>query len=317
MFSFVLFLAVIITMLTFIGLDMLTHFSEVINLIGAIVLGIGVFLTLKPNKKKDFKLDLGESENAKLLEESYKKALEDYNYVKGSLKYIKDYELKSQLQEMQKTSANILNYLQKHPEKIGMARRFIDYYQDTTAGLIEKYIEIEHTQLETDKVIEIKERTKHTIIGLNEAYIEQFEKLINDQIMDMDAELKVMEDTIKVDGFTTKQTEKISPNMQEFSYKRKANVQYEQNKSTYQKIKELPYKFSSDEIWRKKLIAGGLGILFGGFGAHKFYLKKTFWGIFYLIFSWTGIPVLIGFIEGVRYVFMDKDDFYEQYIDNK
>ena len=89
MFSFVLFLAIIITMLTFIGLDMLTHFSGVINLIGAIVLGIGVFLTLKPNKKKDFKLDLGENENAKFLEESYKKALEDYNYVKGSFSILK------------------------------------------------------------------------------------------------------------------------------------------------------------------------------------------------------------------------------------
>ena len=70
---------------------------------------------------------------------------------------------------------------------------------------------------------------------------------------------------------------------------------------------------SSGSILKRKLIAGGLAILFGGFGAHKFYLGKTGWGVLYLIFSWTGIPFIVGFIEGVRYIFMSSDDFYSKY----
>lgn len=35
----------------------------------------------------------------------------------------------------------------------------------------------------------------------------------------------------------------------------------------------------------------------GGFGAHKFYAKKTGAGILYLIFFWTYIPFIIAFIE--------------------
>lgn len=112
MFSFVMFLAVITTILAFIGFDMITHFSDIVNLIGAVALGVGVFLTFKPNKKKQISLDLDDS------------------------------ELKMHVQDMQKVSLNILQYLQKHPEKITLARRFIDYYQDIVAGLIEKYVEI-------------------------------------------------------------------------------------------------------------------------------------------------------------------------------
>ena len=76
------------------------------------------------------------------------------------------------------------------------------------AGLIEKYVEIENTQLNTDSVNDIKERTKNTLYGLSNAYTEQFEKLINDQLLDMGAELKVMENTIKADGFDVKKQDR-------------------------------------------------------------------------------------------------------------
>ncbi len=40
-----------------------------------------------------------------------------------------------------------------------------------------------------------------------------------------------------------------------------------------------------------------LALSFGMFGAHRFYLKQGRWGIFYLIFFWTGIPYLIALLE--------------------
>lgn len=49
----------------------------------------------------------------------------------------------------------------------------------------------------------------------------------------------------------------------------------------------------------KKVLAGILALLFGGIGVHKFYLEKTTQGIVFLLFFWTGIPALIGFIEGI------------------
>lgn len=190
------------------GLNILNDFLPLI----AIAFGAGVvsYAIFKPKNKK-LKLDLDDNDNNKMLEESFENALEDYNYIKSSTKYIKDTELKRLIQNMQKTAWNILTYLQKHPEKIPTARRFIDYYQDSAAGLLEKYIEIENTQLTTDNVREIKERTKETLYGLNNAYTEQFEKIINEQLLNMDAELKVMEQSIKADGYTTeKQHQKLS-----------------------------------------------------------------------------------------------------------
>lgn len=311
--SFIMFLAVISTILAFIGFDMITHFSDIINFIGAVALGAGVFLTFKP-KKKVISLDLDDNENNQLLQENYQKAVADYEYLQKSLKQIIDVELINQLQKMQKTSANILHYLQKHPEKISLARRFIDYYQDTTTKLVEKYIELEHTQLNTENVNAIKQRTKDTLIGLDNAYTEQFEKLISDQLLDMDAELKVMENTIKADGYEFNSRKKLQTEDKQYTFRKCRGRRGYSIDNVYNQLKDFPHKLltNNDEIWRKKLIAGGLGILFGGFGAHKFYLGKTFMGVLYLLFSWTGIPFIVGFIEGIRYLFMSKDEFYRK-----
>ena len=42
-----------------------------------------------------------------------------------------------------------------------------------------------------------------------------------------------------------------------------------------------------------------LAIFLGGLGAHKFYSGKVGTGVVYLIFCWTFIPAIIGFIEGI------------------
>ena len=64
---------------------------------------------------------------------------------------------------------------------------------------------------------------------------------------------------------------------------------------------------------KNKVVAGLLGIFLGGFGAHKFYLGKVGMGFLYLVFTWTGIPWIIGFIEGIMYLSMKEEKFAEKY----
>lgn len=49
---------------------------------------------------------------------------------------------------------------------------------------------------------------------------------------------------------------------------------------------------------RKDEVVGVLLALFlGGFGIHHFYLHRNGLGIVYLLLSWTGIPMILGWIE--------------------
>lgn len=64
---------------------------------------------------------------------------------------------------------------------------------------------------------------------------------------------------------------------------------------------------------RNKVLAGLLAIFLGILGIHKFYLGQTIWGIVYIVFCWTYIPSLLGFIEGIIYFCMSDEKFDEKY----
>lgn len=64
---------------------------------------------------------------------------------------------------------------------------------------------------------------------------------------------------------------------------------------------------------KTKLVAGLFALLLGGIGIHKFYLGKIGQGILYILFCWTGIPSIIGLIEGILYLTMSDEEFNEKY----
>jgi len=69
----------------------------------------------------------------------------------------------------------------------------------------------------------------------------------------------------------------------------------------------------------KKVLAGIMGIIFGGLGVHKFILGYTSEGIIQLVVSIVtcGIFSIVGFIEGIIYLTKTDEEFYQTYQVNK
>lgn len=64
---------------------------------------------------------------------------------------------------------------------------------------------------------------------------------------------------------------------------------------------------------KSRAVAILLALLFGGIGAHKFYLGSPGLGLLYLVFCWTFIPMLISFVEAIIYVLTSDYDFHRRY----
>lgn len=64
---------------------------------------------------------------------------------------------------------------------------------------------------------------------------------------------------------------------------------------------------------KNRTAAGVLALVFGGIGMHKFYLGQTAIGVLYLVFFWTFIPALVGFVEGVLLLNMSDEEFARKY----
>jgi len=64
-----------------------------------------------------------------------------------------------------------------------------------------------------------------------------------------------------------------------------------------------------------KIAAGVLALLLGGIGAHKFYQGNVKLGVIYLCFFWTGIPAILGLVEGILILIADDDEYEEKFAD--
>lgn len=302
--------------------------------------GVSTFIAYKKKQNllaDDVSYEGIDEEKAELLAANLKKAIDDFKYLESMKDKLNDKDMNNHLQRMQRTARNLIVHLGKHPERIPSAFKFIDYYQDRAVKIVNQYNDLESTELTTDKVRELKERMKSTFAALDSAYAEQFEKVLNEQILSVDAELKVMEQQFDAEGIKRPDTtssidfDKVDTyddfsDIDDSNYNpfkkqlgRKNRPKYGQPIQNLSQLKIIPDE-QRGMVIQRKLIQSALAIFFGGFGAHKFYQGKNFSGFIRLFLSMTLVPMplmfFIGFCEGIRYLFMSMDDFYLQYIDD-
>lgn len=63
---------------------------------------------------------------------------------------------------------------------------------------------------------------------------------------------------------------------------------------------------------KTKETAALLAFFLGTFGAHWFYLGNIKFGILFLLFSWTGIPTVIGVITSIVFM-LTPDETFKQW----
>lgn len=78
-------------------------------------------------------------------------------------------------------------------------------------------------------------------------------------------------------------------------------------------VGRMPGQASTDRPPKSKTATTLFAFFLGAFGAHKFYLGAWGWGLLYLLFCWTYIPLLLAIIETVRYIVLKDDEFNERY----
>ncbi|MBR1806677.1 MAG: 5-bromo-4-chloroindolyl phosphate hydrolysis family protein [Selenomonadaceae bacterium] len=317
-------------------MENLLNYLIVILMTAGVIFGGKAFWDWRKNRTPQLDLKELEVERAQFLQENFDKAMQDFNFLEEARQQLSDRELSAQLNRLQRTAKNLLTHLEKHPERIALASKFIDYYQDRAVKIVKQYRELEDTQLSTDKVQDLKDRMKQTLASLDDAYQDQFEHVLNDQIISVDAELTVMQQQLNAEGISTKPHDvgakdeygnvridtdlldrpiEIEP-PRKFIPAQAMQRRVRRGNDDSQELSPFPEE-DRPQIVQTKLIQSALAIFLGAFGAHKFYQGKTIQGVLYFLLSWTTLPTWIGIVEGIRYLFMPVEDFYDQYIAKK
>ncbi|MBD3238409.1 MAG: NINE protein [Candidatus Moranbacteria bacterium] len=84
-------------------------------------------------------------------------------------------------------------------------------------------------------------------------------------------------------------------------------------KKNEKSLEKQPTGSGQPRAKKDRITAGVFAILLGGLGVHKFYMGEIGLGVLYLCFFWTGIPALVGLIEGIIYLTYSDEEFQKKY----
>jgi len=108
--------------------------------------------------------------------------------IEQSNKLIANRELSDYLNNIVKTSREVVETLVNHPEKIPQARRFLHSYLGATESVIKRYAATH--QLVEDESLE--QNFKKVLKNIDQVFNEQNQKLLENQVFDLDVDIEVL-----------------------------------------------------------------------------------------------------------------------------
>jgi 5-bromo-4-chloroindolyl phosphate hydrolysis protein len=130
-----------------------------------------------------------------LLEEGEK----DLASIKTIIETSKDPKIKTRARNVYREGSKIVEYIKKNPAKVVMARRFFNYYLDKANEILTKYHNVISTEIETDHLGPLTEKTLSGMEAILKGMNLQFSRLISSEVIDVEAEVKLLESTVRME----------------------------------------------------------------------------------------------------------------------
>ena len=112
---------------------------------------------------------------------------------------IPDPVFSEKLDRMELVAGKIFREVEAHPEKQKQASTFFDYYLPTTLKLLGTYTEFEEAGIEGENLRQAKARIESIMDNLLENFEKQLDELYRSEAMDVDADIRVMENMLERD----------------------------------------------------------------------------------------------------------------------
>lgn len=98
----------------------------------------------------------------------------------------------------------IFENLKKDPKDIKAARQFLNYYLDSTITILEKYVQLSMHGAAGSELKTTLEKTESMLDNIEHSFEVQLGKLLSNDVMDLDTEIKLLEKTFKMEGLDIK-----------------------------------------------------------------------------------------------------------------
>ena len=117
---------------------------------------------------------------------------------------IPDYKLSAQIKPIEILTEKIFAYVREHPQDIGEIRQFLNYYLPTTIKLLEQYVVLQNQGMRMGNIDEGMRKIESMLDKVIVAFQRQLDGLFESSVVDITADIQVMEQMMASEGLTGK-----------------------------------------------------------------------------------------------------------------
>jgi len=115
---------------------------------------------------------------------------------------IDDAKLSQQINELEQTTAKILDHVIQQPEKLPQIWKFMNYYLPTTLKLLNAYDRMGAAGVEGENIGGTMERIETMMETIVSSFHKQLDALFRDEAMDIASDITVMENLLAQEGLS-------------------------------------------------------------------------------------------------------------------
>jgi 5-bromo-4-chloroindolyl phosphate hydrolysis protein len=168
------------------------------------VFGLSWFLLVpRPEKNKLFDAGSGQFRS-----EVLGRAREQIFEMEVWIARIKDARVRIDVEQILRLARSILGEVERDPKDFSAAKSFLNYHFQAVAKILRQYVELSEKTLEGSPAEDSLRRVENGLKEIKEAFQKQYENLLANDALDLDAELKVLEQSIQMEGLSTQGREK-------------------------------------------------------------------------------------------------------------
>lgn len=117
---------------------------------------------------------------------------------------IPDERISAQIDLIERLTAQIFDCVRKNPKKLSQIRQFLNYYLPTTIKLMEQYVTLQNQSLKTENITEGMQKIEDLLDKVIIAFQRQLDALFEADVVDITADIRVMEQMMTSEGLTNK-----------------------------------------------------------------------------------------------------------------
>lgn len=117
---------------------------------------------------------------------------------------IPDERMSAQIDLIERLTAQIFDCITQQPQKLGQIRQFLNYYLPTTIRLMEQYVTLQNQSVKTQNITQGMQKIEDLLDKVIVAFQRQLDTLFEADVVDITADIRVMEQMMASEGLTGK-----------------------------------------------------------------------------------------------------------------